>query len=59
MDNNIKKTRTKKELKAYYALSRSTVGQGRNMGTISHKSQKKYDRGREKRRVRTEVAGCS
>lgn len=44
MKAEIKKTRTKKELKNYYAQFRSSVGQGQRLGTLSHKSAKNYDR---------------
>ena len=37
----LKKTRTKKEIKAYYAQSR--VMNGKNTGTITHKSPRKAD----------------
>lgn len=38
----LKKTRTKKEIKAYYAQSR--VMNGKNTGTITHKSPRDYSR---------------
>lgn len=38
----LKKTRTKKEVRAFYAQSR--VVSGKNTGTITHKSPKDYKR---------------
>ena len=51
----IKKTRTKKELKKYYAMQRSRVGLSKNLSTKEMESPREYNRKREKRRFRDEI----
>ena len=51
-EDEIKKTMTKKELKKKYAMNRSLVGQGHNLGIRNMKSPRDYNRNSLKRELR-------
>lgn len=52
-DNNLlKKKYNKKQLKEYFSKNRSIVGLSKNLSTISHKSDKNYNRQQSKLEVR-------
>lgn len=51
-DALIKKTRTKKELKKYYALSRSRVGRSMDLSTKEIASPREYNRKRDKAKLK-------
>ena len=52
-DNNLlKKKYNKKQLKEYFSKNSSIVGLSKNLSTISHKSDKNYNRQQSKLEVR-------
>ena len=52
-DNNLlKKKYNKKQLKEYFSKNRSIIGLSKNLSTISHKSNKDYNRQQYKLEVR-------
>lgn len=52
-DNNLlKKKYNKKQLKEYFSKNRSIIGLSKNLSTISHKSNKDYNRQQSKLEVR-------
>jgi len=53
MNNQIKKTMTKKALKEFYQMGRSCVGSGQNLGTRDMNNPKLYNRNKAKAQVRS------
>lgn len=52
-DNNLlKKKYNKKQLKEYFSKNRSIIGLSKNLSTVSHKSNKDYNRQQSKLEVR-------
>lgn len=52
-DNNLlKKKYNKKQLKEYFSKNRSIIGLSKNLSTISHKSNKDYNRQQSKLEVK-------